>query len=142
MHRRPAPLSPLQALAAKWQALGLIAALFARHITLAEKMRAEAGIHKADILEAWLYAALVALSSDIAAASAGHRKLNSDDADALAYLKTAHALLSVLALLVAGIKRKLSAHSERWATLMGAPSAFAPHRQDAPVFSSGFLDSG
>ena len=137
----PSPGSPLQALAMKWQMLAVMLVALAREVSLAHKMRAGAGVPKAELLEAALYAALVQLSGDIAAASASPDRSAADE-DARLYLKTAHALLGVTALLIRQLKADLEAARAVRAALAGKPAFYSQAvirpRPSAPPF----LDSG
>lgn len=130
----------LDALAVKWRTLGMMAVAFARQIVMAEKMRAHSGAAKAELLEAWLYAALVQLSADIAAAS-DIRRPNKDERYALTYLKTAHALLSVLVLTISEIRRQLDRAAERLSNLAGKPPNTFISMRSSLMGDQTYLDS-
>lgn len=98
--------------------LGLMAVAFARRITLAQKMNVQSGANKAGLLEAWIYAALVQLSADIAAGSIQERR-TAAEREALAYLNTVHTLLSILALTLSVIRREFGRAAQRLAKLAG-----------------------
>ena len=53
----PSPGSPLQALAMKWQMLAVMLVALAREVSLAHRLRAGAGVPKAELLESDLEAA-------------------------------------------------------------------------------------
>ena len=72
-------------------------------------------------LEAAIFSSLVELSADIAAHSVATNTGSDEEKTALAYLKTAHALLGVLALLVCQLRRDLEAAASRIAALAGPP---------------------
>ena len=133
--------TPMQALAAQWRVLGMMLVAFARQITLAHKMRAAAGERKAEALEAALFTALVQLSSDITAAALQEEELSADDQSALAYLKTVHALLGVLALMIRQIKVDLAGAAERWAKLNVRVAHVHTQRSSARAYPPSYLDS-
>ncbi len=116
MKTAPTPATALQRLALKWQVLGMMLVALAREISLAHKMHAEAGVRKAELLEAALYAGLVQLSGDIAAQTSGKARSREDETT-IAYLSTVHKLLGALALLIRQLKADLEAASAirpRW----------------------------
>ncbi len=139
MANASAPLTPIQLLAVQWRVLGMLAVAIGRRISLATKMRSRAGVAEAEMLEAWLYAAIVTLSRQIAAHTDQGAELSPEDAEALNYLKTVYTHLSILALLTAQMRRDLEAvTAERCADtprLLAAPLPAAPDRD------LGFLDS-
>ena len=134
--------SAILSLALKWRALGMVAVAYARQIVLLKKMRAYSAAAQAELLEAWIYAALVRLSSDIAEGSE-QRILSADEQNALSYLKTVHALLSVLALTLSVIRGELARAAQRLAQLAGGFGlsylTSAPHRLTAAI---PYIDSG
>ena len=113
----------------------------ARQVSLAHTCGAQRGIRKADALEAMLYAGLVDLSADIAAHERADAGRTQSDQDALAFLKMAHALLSVTALLIAQLKRDLAILAERLAALSGAWRLENTALPPAARVSIPFLDS-
>jgi len=133
------PVSPINALALRWRALGMLAVVFGRQISMFHKMGARGGAAPAAMLEAWLYRALVELSADIAALP--RAPTCPDDQRELDYLKSLHMYLGVLALLISQLRREL----EDWAAALGrftrpllaGPVALTP----APVMAIGYLDS-
>ena len=136
----PTPFTPLQALAGQWRVLAVMLVAFARQVSLAHKMRSEAGLHKAELLEAALYAALVQLSAEISAASQKPLR-NRADKDALAYLKTVHALLGVTALMVRAFKADFALAAEQWQLLQQPADPHVRLTKSAHL-TGGFLDSG
>ena len=132
----------LQALAAKWRVLGMMLVAFARQINLAHKMRAQVGAHKARLLEAALFAALVQLSADITAAAAQEDALNADDRRELSYLETVHALLGVLALMTRQLKADLANAAERWAKLNAQIALAGAQIGQERAYPPNYLDSG
>ena len=133
--------NPLSLITRRWHLLGLMAVAVAREITLMQKMRARSGAHKAALLEAWIYAAVVKLSANISAASDLPR-LEADERAALAQLKTLHQILLILALLMSEIRREFAAEDERLSKLAGDREETvipALMRRPRPV---PFLDSG
>ena len=129
--------SPLQRLALRWSLFGQMLVVFARQVTLAHTLGAARGIRRAEQLEAMLYAALVQLSAEIAAAAP---KTAADKA-ALLHLKTVHALLGVVALMARQLKADLAGHVEWLAALCGAPRERAYAKPAAPLAPPGYLDS-
>lgn len=111
--------SAIPCLALKWRTLGMLAVTFARQILRLKKMRAYGGASDAAMLEVWIYVALVKLSSDIAFVSQ-QQALNDEEIYALTYLKTVHALLSVLALTLSVIRDELISTAQRLSQLAGA----------------------
>ena len=134
------PFTPLQALAGQWRVLAVMLVALARQVSLAHKMRSEAGLHKAELLEAALYAALVQLSAEISAASQKPLR-NRADKDALAYLETVHALLGVTALLVREFKADFALAAEQW-QLLQQPADLDVRLTKPAHLTGGFLDSG
>ena len=134
--------SRLQALAAKWRVIAMVLVAFAREITLAHKQRAHSGTAKADCLEAALFAALVTLSGEIATCSKIPKDRSGADKDALDYLVTIHALLSVMWLLIRQLRSDLSLISERWAGLASGAMPLEVSQVPVPIYLSDFLDSG
>ncbi len=133
------PFSPILALAAQWQVLGMLAVAIGRRVSLATKMRARAGVHEAEMLEAWLYAALVQLSGQITELSGPRAPTCPEEARALDYLKTVQAMLGVLALMIAQMRRDLAAiTAERCADL----PILAMRLPAASGYDPAFLDSG
>lgn len=115
------PLSPLRALALKWQVLSIMFTAMARRVSLATKMQNHSDAAFAQMLEAAIYTALIELSADIAAHSARDEALSKEDRDAMAYLKAAHALLGVMALLIRQLRTDLETAAARFAALAGLP---------------------
>ena len=137
---KPKHTSHVQSLAVQWSLLAMKAVAFARQVSMMTKMGSHSGARKAELLEAWIYAALIKLSADIARASDTHHS-SKDDRAALAHLKTVHAMLSMVALLMAAIKRDLSCAAEMLLRLAGAPPIAAMPLRRGPVTSPAFLDS-
>ena len=133
-------LLSLESLAARWRVFAMMLVAFARQITLAEKQGALGDVRKAELLEAVLYAALVQLSSEITAAANAPRRTRAEAA-AFVYLKTAHALLGVLALMVRRVKAALRALAERLAALAGGPCGLSQRAHSAPLFPPRAIDS-
>ena len=130
--------SPLQRLALRWSLFGQMLVVFARQVTLAHTLGAARGIRRAEQLEAMLYAALVQLSAEIAAAAP---KTAADKA-ALLHLKTVHALLGVIALMARQLKSDLAGHVEWLAALSGAPTAYVAGMPGGETAPPAFIDSG
>ena len=133
--------SQLQLLAIKWQMIGMALIAIAREVSLAYKQRAHSGIAKADYLEAVLFAALVSLSGKIAEQVVAEQNRSASDEEALQYLRTVHALLSVTVLLIQQIRRDLALICERWLVLLRGPALF--HQRNLTCFpiNTGYLDS-
>lgn len=115
---------------------------FARDISLAHKMRARAGVRKAEYLEAVLFSALVQLSADIVSAESPEGPLSKSDETALADLKTIHALLGVITLMVRQLKADLMDLAERFAALSQVEIWLDEVLPLNPERVTGFLDSG
>lgn len=130
--------SSLEQLAIQWSLFGQMLVVFARQVTLAHTLGAARGIRRAEQLEAMLYASLIQLSAEIAAAAP---KTAADKA-ALLHLKTVHALLGVIALMARQLKADLAGHVEWLAALCGAPRERAYAMPAAPLAPPAFLDSG
>ena len=114
MNHSPAPLSPLVALALQWRALGILAVAIGRQISLASKMRSNAGLHQAELLEAWLYAATLTIARQISDYSGHGAPACPEEARALDYLKTVYTYLSILALWAAQMRRDLADLTGAW----------------------------
>ena len=144
--RKPSPMCPASSptfrhLAARWQVIALVLVAAARQISLAYKSGAHGRICKAEELEAVLYLALVRLSADIAAAApVGSNTARSKDPD-LKFLEVAHALLSVLTLLITQLKQDLAADAERLAILRGAAIIAREFGLSAQMRAPAYLDS-
>lgn len=120
--------------------IAIVLTVLARQVSMAEKMRAHGGAHLAGMIEAQIYAALVELSKDITA-HAGD-VCCSEDETALAYLKTVHALLGVVALMCRQVSSDLRAMAERLAALAGDAPLWAEQAGGTPIYDLAFLDSG
>ena len=129
--------SPLEQLAIQWSLFGQLLVVFARQVVLADKLCASGGIRKAELLEAAIYAALIQLSAEIARAKPRGEK----DRAALAHLKTVHALLSVMALMVRQLKADFQARVDAFAALSSTARERAWALPDAQIGGPGFLDS-
>lgn len=135
------PPSPLLALAAQWQVLSLLAVAIGRRVSLAAKMRSRAGAFEAEMLEAFLYTALIKLSHQIAAYSDTGAPLCPEEAKALDYLKSVHMQLSVLTLLTAHMRRELEAVTGRLAAFAGVQCPLVATLYAAQNRLPGYLDS-
>lgn len=134
----PPPASPLQSLACRWQVIALMLVALARQVSMSAKMRAHGGAETARLIKAQIYSALIELSSEIAAAPPPQ---NSEDDFALTYLKTVHALLSVMALMCRQIGSDLLAAAEWLAALAGTYLLAGARKHALPAQSVGYLDS-
>ena len=114
----------------------------AYEVSLAHKQQGHWGLAKADYLEAALFAALVSLSRDIAAHTGAPRRRSRGEEDALRLLKTVHAMLGVVALLVRQLRAELAKMAEHWEKLMQGYRAYLPRRLSCADAEPGFLDSG
>lgn len=92
--------------------------MLARHILCLQRLGAGDGLHKAELLEAWLYAALTDLSAQIAAVPTGAH-LSPEDDRALSHLKSIYISLMLVALLVSQLKRELLATADLLAMRAG-----------------------
>ena len=111
----------------------------ARNVSMSTKMGAHGGAQFAGMLEAQIYGALIQLSADITAyAGRAHTR---EDKRALDYLKTAHALLGMLALLVRQLRKDLEAAAEALVALGGEPVVYAPVFTPREVDDPPSLDS-
>ena len=126
-----APACGLRALAAYWCVLSMMLVAKARRVSLATKMRDQSEAAFAQMLEAAIYTALIQLAAEIAAHDECGVVRTREDEDALAYLRTVHALLGVLALLIRQLRSDLDAVAERRARLAGLPVKIVPRAKYA-----------
>ena len=136
MNHSPAPHSPLIALALQWRALGMLAVAIGRQISLASKMRSNAGLHQAELLEAWLYAATLQIARQISDYSNRGAPTCPEEARALEYLKTVYTYLSILTLWTAQMRRDLAGITGAWPGAAHRPHICwsAPAREAEPPF--------
>ena len=116
---RRTPARGLKARAVYWRVVSMLLLAMAQRVSLAAKMRNHSDAAFAHLLEAALYTALIDLSADIAAHTAADTARSQEDKDALAYLKIAHALLGVTALLIRQLRTDLEIAAARFAALAG-----------------------
>jgi len=131
----------IQHLACFWQAFTRAMVAMARQISMAHKRGSHGDIRKADLLEAALYAGLVRLSKEIAEHAHADQTRARETADALNYLKMLHALMSVLALLIAQLKREIAEAAEQLTSLRGLPAYEDAAMWPAPAQALSFFDS-
>ena len=124
-------LSPLQNLAARWRVMGLIAVAIGRQISLMKKMRSTRGVQQANLLEAWLFTALVNLAADLTAHSAGAARRSRPDQRAFEHLASIYRALMALVLLVRHLRRALTARFEWLAALSAFAGRATFHRSSA-----------
>jgi len=134
----PSP-SPLQMLAVRWRVFGAMLIALARLVSMSHKQGAHGGARRAEMIEMRIYSALVELSSEISTHSS--QNLNRSDKDALTYLKTAHALLGVIALLVRQLRMELQAAAETHVKLCGFAKESGDTNRQKPIEVYGYLDS-
>ena len=135
------PLSPIHILAAQWRVLGMMAVAIGRQVSLATKMRSRAGVHEAEMLEAFLYAALVKLSRQIAVYSENGVPTCPEEARALEYLKSVHIHLSILALLITQMRRDLEAETDKFTAFQNLQRPIVIMVLASTLDSPPFLDS-
>lgn len=140
MKRAAAHPPSLQRLSLRWRLFGMMLVAFARQVSLAHKMRAAAGLHKAEWLEAAIYAALVELSADTVAAAQMPSRSKADD-EALAFLNRVHSLLGVMALLMRQFKADFTRAAEWWLGLSAGTAFTSEPAIGALLPGPDFLDS-
>ena len=133
-------LSPLQALAVKWQLIGLLAVAFARLLRRYEDTRAHGTGAQAEQLAVTLRTAHCLMTEDVEEALGGRTPQTEEDERALAYLHRIALCLLALSFVATSIRRR--ALSPACWRDMGAP-----HRRKViasyllPVGEAAFLDS-
>lgn len=138
-------MSGWQTLAVRWRALGLLAVAMARHVMNLKRRRAPNALRQAELLEAWLFAAIAEMTTDVRAETAvtGKPAREDEHADARHYINIVYAYLMILALFVRQLISDLRAAGDNWAVLLGIPAIptpAGPARQR--IAAPPFLDSG
>lgn len=135
-------MSGLQALAARWRILGLLAVAFAREVLSLKRRGAPDAIRKAEILEAWLFAAIIQISEDVKTHAPDAETLSDTDAEARHYLNVVYTYLMILALFVRQLASDMRVATEAFAALIPAMRIWHADKPDLSPAPTPFLDSG